>query len=158
MNINEMADKVMDYMDENEYRYNYIEDEKNPRIETGFSVKNKLASIKEVIVFSETGFGVYTYSPMKADEETRLAVAEYVTRANYGLLNGNFELDMRDGEVRYKMYTLVNDTDISAISKSVIEAAVELPLSMMNRYGNGLATIMMGFSDPETEINKAEGK
>lgn len=28
--------------------------------------------------------------------------AEFLTRANYGLVFGNFEMDMHDGEIRYK--------------------------------------------------------
>ncbi len=40
--------------------------------------------------------------PVKAPEEKRLAIAEFVARANDGLRIGNFELDFGDGEVRYK--------------------------------------------------------
>jgi hypothetical protein len=30
-------------------------------------------------------------------------MAEYLTRANYGLILGNFAMDMADGEVHYKV-------------------------------------------------------
>ena len=43
---------------------------------------------------------VYVYGPTGVPEEKRQLAAEYVCRANYGLRIGNFELDMRDGEVR----------------------------------------------------------
>ena len=35
-------------------------------------------------------------------EEMRVPMAEFLTRANYGLRIGNFEMDFEDGEVRYK--------------------------------------------------------
>ena len=34
--------------------------------------------------------------------ERRLEVSEFLTRANHGLADGNFELDFDDGEVRFK--------------------------------------------------------
>lgn len=39
---------------------------------------------------------------MNVPEDRRLALAEFLTRANYGLFIGNFEMDWQDGEVRYK--------------------------------------------------------
>ena len=45
---------------------------------------------------------VYSVLVSNVLEERRQAAAEYLTRANYGLWLGNFELDMADGEVRYK--------------------------------------------------------
>src|SRR5512134_1603120 len=47
-------------------------------------------------------FLFYAVAPIKVPEDDRPAVAEYLTRANYGLRIGNFELDYADGEVRYK--------------------------------------------------------
>lgn len=44
----------------------------------------------------------YALAPFKVPEDARMAVAEFITRANYGMRIGNFELDLRDGEVRYK--------------------------------------------------------
>ena len=29
---------------------------------------------------------------------------KYLTLANYGVVNGNFEMDLSDGEIRYKSY------------------------------------------------------
>ncbi len=51
----------------------------------------------------EDGFTVYTVFPVKAPEEKRGAVAAFLTRANYGLILGSFELDFDDGEIRFKV-------------------------------------------------------
>ena len=45
---------------------------------------------------------VHSICPRTAPEATREAVAEFLTRLNYGLIIGNFEMDLDDGEVRYK--------------------------------------------------------
>lgn len=44
----------------------------------------------------------YSLCPVTVPAERRTALAEFITRANYGLVMGNLELDMADGEIRYK--------------------------------------------------------
>lgn len=45
---------------------------------------------------------IYVRSSLRFPVGRRKQLAEYLTRSNYGLVLGNFELDMNDGEVRYK--------------------------------------------------------
>lgn len=45
---------------------------------------------------------IYGVLPERVPAERRAAVAELLTRINYGLILGNFELDLDDGEVRFK--------------------------------------------------------
>jgi len=45
---------------------------------------------------------LYSIAPRRVPESLRPEVAEYLARANYGLADGNFELDFDDGEVRFK--------------------------------------------------------
>ena len=147
-------DNVRDWLDRKEWNYQFNA-ERNV-IETGLKIHNKLQSTKMFIHFNENGedFTVYAYCAMKAADESRAAVAEYIGRANYGLRSGCFEMDYRDGEVRYKVYT--NHRGYDHVNDALIEAAIFIPANMMERYGDGLAAICLGFSDPITEIEKAE--
>ena len=45
---------------------------------------------------------LYSIAPHRVPEERRREVSEFLTKANYGLADGNFELDFDDGEIRYK--------------------------------------------------------
>jgi len=45
---------------------------------------------------------IYSVLPEKVADEHRTAVAVLLARINYGLILGNFELDLSDGEVRFK--------------------------------------------------------
>jgi hypothetical protein len=45
---------------------------------------------------------LYSIAPDRVPAERRLEVSEFLTRANHGLADGNFELDFDDGEVRFK--------------------------------------------------------
>ena len=44
--------------------------------------------------------------------------------ANYGLANGNFDIDVSDGEVRYKTY--VNCKDMKELPEQIIKDNPEL--------------------------------
>src|SRR5437763_14378510 len=44
----------------------------------------------------------YSIYPTLIPPQQRVAIAELLTRTNYGLIIGNFEFDLDDGEVRYK--------------------------------------------------------
>jgi len=154
MAAKELIAQVCRWMDQDSWKYD-LEAEHNV-IRTGVSLKCKLNSVKMVLLFNDLGYTSTALCPLKADEKTRAAAMEYITRANYGLRNGNFEMDVSDGEVRYKVYVNAKDTD--QLGKGIIEDSIVLPALMFERYGDGLAAIMMGFSDPETEIKKAEEK
>ena len=47
-------------------------------------------------------FVFYSVLPEKVPEPKRQAVAEVLTRLNYGIRIGNFEMDFGDGEIRYR--------------------------------------------------------
>src|SRR5512139_1571922 len=44
----------------------------------------------------------YSACTVYAPENKRAAAAEFLTRANYGLASGNFEMDWDTGEIRFK--------------------------------------------------------
>ena len=97
----------------------------------------------------------YTILPMKAKSETMAAVAEFVCRANYGLKLGNFELDFRDGEVRYKAFVSCSGDEMP--DPMDIKLAVAVGFNMLEKYGDGLIRVMLGVSeDPAGEVEKAE--
>lgn len=95
----------------------------------------------------------YATIGIKADEDCLPEMAEFLHRANYGLSFGNFELDFDDGEIRYKM--ALNCVD-ALPGADAIEDVLYLPLSMFERYGDGILTVAMGLAEPEEAIQKIE--
>lgn len=152
-----MADKaqlfeaVGEYLKEKNWRYEYNEDK--TMIRSAVKVMCKLQTIRILIAFGETEFAVFAIPNINADENTRDSVMEYITKINLGMRNGNFLLNPANGEVRYRTY--VNARGMDEISKEVIEEAVLVPAMMLDRYGNGLAALMMGYSSPDAEIENA---
>ena len=64
----------------------------------------------------------------------------------------DFNLDVRDGEIRYK--TFVNCDGLESLSSVVIADSVYACCAMMDRYGDGIAALALGFSDADTEIEE----
>ncbi|NDJ53951.1 MAG: YbjN domain-containing protein [Chloroflexi bacterium] len=98
-------------------------------------------------------FLFYVVAPVKVPEEIRPAVAEFITRANYGMRIGNFEMDYRDGEVRYKSSL---DFEGEMLSDNWIKHAVYPAAQTMDRYLHGLMRVIYGVMTPFEAIEEIE--
>jgi len=99
-------------------------------------------------------FLFYVIAPVKAPEDVRPAVAEFITRANYGLRIGNFELDYNDGEVRYKSAL---DFEGMTLSDELIKHAIYPAAQTMDRYLPGLMEVIYSGKLPADAIAEIEG-
>lgn len=99
-------------------------------------------------------FLFYAVAPVKVPDEVRMAVAEYITRANYGLRIGNFELDYSDGEVRYKSSL---DFESQSLTPDLIRNAIYPAVHTMDRYLPGLLRVSFGGATPHEAIEEVEG-
>jgi len=71
------------------------------------------------------------------------AMAEFLTRANYGLPLGNFELDMNDGEINFKNSIDVNGGDLT---QEMVKTMVVFSIECVNRYLPGMRAVLEGAS------------
>lgn len=95
----------------------------------------------------------YAHYPDSIPEVRRGPVMEFITRANLGLYIGNFELDLGDGEVRYKTSADVEDTEIGA---SFVQKLVYPALSTMDRYAPGIQRLVEESVPPALLIHQIE--
>ena len=149
-----IASAIDTFLTEDDWKYTF--DENRGLFKFGLSLKGKLQQLNYILEIREDDFVVYAISPLGADEADQkmmATMAEFVCRANYGLLNGNFELDMRDGEVRYKSF--VDCEDITP-SSEMIRNSIYCPASMFKRYGEGLIDIIFGGSTAKAAADKCE--
>jgi len=100
-------------------------------------------------------FVFYSSCPVKAPEEKRHALAEFLTRANWGLVVGNFEMDYTDGEVRYKTSISVKDGEV--LAPGLIKHAVYPNVLTMDQYLPGIMAVLYGDVSPADAIAKVEG-
>lgn len=144
--------KVIEYVKSQNWKYRIIGDGQNI-VELHMNLKSKLNSCHVLVVAEEKCIQAFAVCPLQAQKDTFANVSEYITRANYGLKMGNFELDYRDGEIRYRSFLSCRE---GIPSLKDIEYCVDVTFLMMNRYGDGLAKNIMGFGDPARDVEAAE--
>ncbi len=127
--------------------------EGKPIYRVGFSGHNGQMTCYAQVREDLEQFLFYVLSPVKAPEESRPAVAEFITRANYGLRIGNFELDYSDGEVRYKSSL---DYEGVVLSYELIRNAIYPAVRTMDRYLPGLIKVIYGDPSPAEAISEIE--
>lgn len=152
MDQEQIVDAVRDWLDADNWHYDY--NAERHLFKMGISLKSKIKSGRIFVDVKKDCYVVYLYAPISGDKDKLAELTKYLTMANYGLLNGNFELDAQDGEIRYKTY--VNCDGMEKLSSEVIQDSIYVGCVMMDRYGDGIAALALGFSDADTEIKKAE--
>jgi len=101
----------------------------------------------------EDQFVFYSVCPINAPDSKRLAVAEFLTRANSGMIIGNFEMDFEDGEIRYKTSIDVEDDSLSC---ALIKRLVYANVMMMDAYLSGIMSVIYGDVTPLDAIAQIE--
>ena len=137
------------FFDEDGWQYQRIESQ--PALMMGFRGSRGswrcVAQARE----EQKQFVFYSILDQAAGESQRAAVAEFLTRANYGMVIGNFELDHADGEVRFK--TSVDGTPSKGVlSLESIGHHVYLNVLMMDRYLGALESVLGGEATPEDAV------
>src|SRR4030081_1049823 len=93
-------DTMLQFFTQDEWPYTQLEG--RPMLRMNFRGNNGrwlcIAQARE----EQEEFVFYSVCDVNVPEDKRAAMAEYLTRANYGLYIGNFEMDYSDGEIRYK--------------------------------------------------------
>jgi hypothetical protein len=96
---------------------------------------------------------IYSICPLRIPEDRRNAIAEFLTRANYGLVIGNFEMDYDDGEVRYKTSLDVEDAEAtSELLRHILYANV----SAMDRYLPGILAVLTDSQTPTEAVTQID--
>lgn len=98
-------------------------------------------------------FEVFGMVPVTVPPGGRPAVAEAITRANYGLRVGKFEMDFSDGEIRFHTYSILGE---DGLDESVIRRLIATTLAMLDRYVPAVLSVIYGNETPEDAIRCAE--
>jgi hypothetical protein len=141
------------FLEADEWHPQQLEDKYIYRM--GYTGKNGQTTCFARIMPELEQFLFYVIAPLKAPEDARPAVAEYITRANYGLRIGNFELDFSDGEVRYKSSL---DFEGEVLTPQLIKNAIYPAVQTMDRYLAGLMRVIYGSQPPAEAIAEIEGQ
>ncbi len=116
-----------------------VEDEDKPILYMNFQGENGqwhcLAKARE----AEDQCVFYSLYPEAVPEDKRSTIAEFLTRANYGMILGNFELDFDDGEIRYKTSI---DVEGDRLTPTLVQNLVYSNVMTMDQYLPGILAIL----------------
>ncbi len=150
----EIANVVKRFLIEDDWHYSF--DENTGVFEFGLRIRSKLQKIKYILDVHEDDLVVYGITPIGADRddaEMMARMAEFICRANYGLKNGNFEFDFRDGEIRYKCYI---DCEEIVPSTEIVSNCINCTAAMIKRYAPGIVDIIFTGGSAKDAIEKCE--
>lgn len=87
----------------------------------------------------------YSVIPVNVPEAKRPLMAEFITRVNYGMVIGNFEMDYEDGEIRYKTSVDVEGTPVTL---PLIRQLVYANISITDHYFPAIMRVLYGNEMP----------
>ncbi len=105
--------------------------------------------------FDKTGdvLQIFIQYPLMVKERFRSAAMEFITRANYGLVIGNFEMDAKDGEIRYHVSHLMED---GILTDETIRRLFGTAMGTADRYFPALMRVLFAGEMPEEAVDLAE--
>ena len=151
---NEIANVVKQFLTDVDWHYSF--DEERGIFDFGLRVRSKIQKIKYLIHVKEDEMLVYGICPIGTDcddEKMMVQMAEFICRANFGLENGCFEFDFRDGEIRYKSFI---DCDKVFPSTEVVKNSIYRTAAMYKRYAAGITSIIFAGSSAKEAIVMCE--
>lgn len=84
-----------------------------------------------ISVYESTGVGIYSLLPENIEKSQRSHLALFITMLNNERLLGNFEMDLRSGDLRFKTYL---DCSVDTLSELQLEKALLVNLSAMQKH------------------------
>ncbi len=154
--MGELRKAIKDFFDKDSWNYEPVDNQPDdePVYRMGFSGDDGQWLCFAQARTGQEQFVFYSLAPVKAPEERRGEMAEFITRANYGMIIGNFEMDFADGEVRYKSSIDVQDAELTyALAHHIVYANV----FTMNRYLKGISAVAFGNVSAVEGIGMVEG-
>ena len=88
---------------------------------------------------------IYSVTPETTAEDARPAVVDYLNRCNFRLLVGDFELDMEDGETRFRTSIDISGSDFDA---ALLRQAMHANVLAMDQYLGGIEAVRSGSLSP----------
>ena len=143
---------VEEFLEAEEWAYERNEDYPGV-LRFGFAGKNANLVCYAQAYEEDQQLTIYAYLPNNVDMLKRVQAAEFLMRANYGLKIGNFEMDMDDGEARFKCSVDVEGGELTA---KMVGNMVGSSVTVADRYYAGLMAVLFAGANPKQAIEQVE--
>ncbi|MBR6789939.1 MAG: YbjN domain-containing protein [Oscillospiraceae bacterium] len=153
MSMYSIERSVKEYLDSQSWRYKH--DEEKHRFIFGMKLdcENVDGCMLAVTARDEEDLSCKALYEFKVPEARRAAVTEFITRANYGLFLGNFQMDLNDGELIYQTYAAFYD---QRAMQQEVRRVIQVAIHMAERYGQGIYDVINHGVNPEDAVKFCE--
>jgi len=148
---NKILSTIVNFFTEDDWSFTKIQG--SPVLQMAFQGKNGRWTCYAKARTEKAQFVFYSICPLNVPESKRLAIAEFIARANYGTIIGNFELDFVSGEIRYKTSI---DVESSTLTFPQIKQLVYTNVMMMDEYLPGIMSVIDGGVEARDAIAQIE--
>ncbi|MBQ4050860.1 MAG: YbjN domain-containing protein [Oscillospiraceae bacterium] len=160
MSMYSIERSVKEYLDSQNWKYKHEEEKHRFIFGMKLDCENVDGCMLVVTARDEEDLSCKALYEFKVPENSRPAVTEYITRANYGLFLGNFQMDLNDGELIYQTYAAFYD---HRAMQQEVRRVIQVAIHMAERYGQGFYDIINYGVDPAEavkffESDDAKGK
>ena len=147
-----VTEAIHNYLDEQEWHYSF---DPSRRV---FRMKFASKWVDSYQIYTAIGpeeeyFITLTVFPIKVPENKRNEAHEFIARANFGMIQGCFEMNPKDGEIQFKSVCMLGETELSS---DLVEYHIDMGFRMLDRYGGELMQVLFGGKAPQEAIRDAE--
>ena len=143
--------KVVEFFKDDGWPFEQLEDEEILRLE--YEGENSKWRCFAHVIEESQRFVFLSSLANFVPKLMRLEASEYLTRANFGMEVGNFEMDFSDGTVRYRTSVDVEGGELTSV---MIKNMVYLNIAVMDQYLPGLKKVVKDGMEPEKAIEEVE--
>jgi hypothetical protein len=130
-----------------------VEVEDGTGFRVGFKGDGPRASGVAYVLPDSERFLFYIELLDRVPKKRRPLVAEFITRANFGITIGNFEMDYSSGGLRYK--TSIDFRD-ATLPGEFVRNAILAAMDSLEVYWDALKSVIEGEQEPEDAIREVE--
>lgn len=139
-----LMDIVLQFFEEEQWNFQKVEDK--PVIRAGYRGEHGTWVCYAQVDQENRRFLFYSLMGLNIPGQLRSAVAEYLTRVNYGLPIGNFEMEMDTGVVRFKTSVEVPEGELTV---PVVRALAYTNVRTIDHYFPGVLAVVHSGLSPE---------
>ena len=141
---------IIDTLRASDYQFEIAEEHQTVRLH----IEGDAARWKTFLrVLPRHQLAIYSTPDVRVPEPRRAAMAEFLTRANFGLVIGNLEMDFADGEVRCKTSI---DSGGEVFDQAILVNLLNANLANTNRYLPGVMGVAFGDLTPSEAVRRCE--
>lgn len=139
-----IARVITDFLDSDDW--NYTLDEAKELIRMNLNINNKMKKVSIMIDLRDDKYLIFMTYPLGADKDDQPEMCTLINRINYTLMFGCFEMDARDGEIRFRVAV---DCDNLLPSREVVKHSIYRSAATCQKYGNAFVQVIMGMASAE---------